>query len=68
MKRVKQAFDPKGLLNPGKIFPTRLGDGHSGVVPGPNTYGWFETRTTVSSARSGSADSSVRSRTADGLK
>jgi FAD/FMN-containing dehydrogenase len=20
MKRVKQAFDPKGLLNPGKIF------------------------------------------------
>jgi len=21
MKRVKQAFDPKGLLNPGKIFP-----------------------------------------------
>ena len=23
MKRVKQAFDPKGLLNPGKIFPER---------------------------------------------
>ena len=22
MKRVKQAFDPKGLLNPGKIFPS----------------------------------------------
>jgi glycolate oxidase len=21
MKRVKHAFDPKGLLNPGKIFP-----------------------------------------------
>jgi FAD/FMN-containing dehydrogenase len=21
MKRVKQAFDPEGLLNPGKIFP-----------------------------------------------
>jgi len=20
MKRIKQAFDPKGLLNPGKIF------------------------------------------------
>jgi glycolate oxidase len=23
MKRVKQAFDPKGLLNPGKIFPEK---------------------------------------------
>ncbi len=22
MKRVKAAFDPKGLLNPGKIFPS----------------------------------------------
>ena len=23
MKRVKAAFDPHGLLNPGKIFPAR---------------------------------------------
>lgn len=26
MKRVKAAFDPKGLLNPGKIFRQRTGD------------------------------------------
>ncbi len=24
MQRIKQAFDPLGLLNPGKIFPTSL--------------------------------------------
>jgi len=22
MKRIKEIFDPKGILNPGKIFPT----------------------------------------------
>jgi glycolate oxidase len=22
MKRIKSAFDPKGILNPGKIFPS----------------------------------------------
>ncbi len=32
MKRVRRAFDPEGLCNPGKIFPTpRL----CGEVPGP---------------------------------
>jgi FAD/FMN-containing dehydrogenase len=25
MKRVKQAFDPRGILNPGKIFPDEVG-------------------------------------------
>jgi len=24
MQRIKQAFDPLGLLNPGKIFPASL--------------------------------------------
>ena len=32
MQRLRQAFDPAGLCNPGKIFPTpRL----CGEVPGP---------------------------------
>jgi glycolate oxidase len=32
MQRVRAAFDPRGLCNPGKIFPTpRL----CGEVPGP---------------------------------
>jgi glycolate oxidase len=32
MLRVRRAFDPKGLSNPGKLFPTpRL----CGEVPGP---------------------------------
>ncbi|MBW2640346.1 MAG: hypothetical protein JRE10_09340, partial [Deltaproteobacteria bacterium] len=22
MKKIKKVFDPKGILNPGKIFPT----------------------------------------------
>jgi len=25
MKRIKQAFDPLGILNPGKIFPEPVG-------------------------------------------
>jgi len=25
MKRIKYAFDPKGILNPGKIFPEESG-------------------------------------------
>ena len=33
MKRLRSAFDPRGLANPGKIFPTpRL----CGEVPGPH--------------------------------
>ena len=32
MKRLRAAFDPRGLANPGKVFPTpRL----CGEVPGP---------------------------------
>jgi glycolate oxidase len=32
MQRVRRAFDPQGLANPGKVFPTpRL----CGEVPGP---------------------------------
>jgi glycolate oxidase len=32
MQRLRRAFDPRGLSNPGKIFPTpRL----CGEVPGP---------------------------------
>ena len=26
MKRIKKVFDPKGILNPGKIFPSEKGD------------------------------------------
>jgi glycolate oxidase len=33
MQRVRAAFDPKGICNPGKVFPTpRL----CGEVPGPH--------------------------------
>ncbi len=29
-RRVKYAFDPRGLLNPGKVFPPEGGNGHRG--------------------------------------
>jgi hypothetical protein len=35
MKRVKQAFDPRGILNPGKIFPDEVPawDGPAALPP-----------------------------------
>jgi glycolate oxidase len=40
MRRVRDAFDPKGLCNPGKVFPTpRL----CGEVPGPHRAHPIET-------------------------
>ena len=35
MKRVRDAFNPDGLLNPGKIFPTGKGCGETRVRPLP---------------------------------
>jgi glycolate oxidase len=35
MRRVRDAFNPKGLLNPGKIFPSKKGCGEIHVQPLP---------------------------------
>jgi glycolate dehydrogenase FAD-linked subunit len=35
MRRVRDAFNPAGLLNPGKIFPTAKGCGELSVRPSP---------------------------------
>jgi glycolate oxidase len=32
MGQIKQALDPEGLLNPGKVFPQRGGEEHSGFL------------------------------------
>jgi len=37
MRRVRDAFNPTGLLNPGKIFPTGKGCGETRVRPLPIT-------------------------------
>jgi len=37
MAKVKRLFDPRGLLNPGKIFPTRQQAGEIRVLPLPMT-------------------------------
>jgi glycolate dehydrogenase FAD-linked subunit len=39
MQRVRDAFNPAGLLNPGKIFPTGKGCGETRVRPLPVTSG-----------------------------
>jgi glycolate oxidase len=35
MRRVRDAFNPAGLLNPGKIFPTGKGCGEVRIRPMP---------------------------------
>jgi glycolate oxidase len=35
MRRIRDAFNPAGLLNPGKIFPTTKGCGEIHVRPLP---------------------------------
>jgi len=37
MRRVRDAFNPTGLLNPGKIFPTTKSCGEIHVRPLPMT-------------------------------
>jgi len=37
MRRVRDVFNPDGLLNPGKIFPTSKGCGEIYVRPRPAT-------------------------------
>ena len=32
MRRIKQALDPKGLLNPHKVFPERPGADKTGFL------------------------------------
>ena len=32
MEQIKRALDPEGLLNPGKVFPQRGGEDHSGFL------------------------------------
>ena len=39
MKRVHDAFNPRGLLNPGKIFPTGKGCGETRMRPMPVASG-----------------------------
>jgi glycolate oxidase len=36
MQKVKHAFNPSGLCNPGKIFPTRKSCGEIGVAYRPH--------------------------------
>ena len=49
MRRVRDLFNPSGLLNPGKIFPTSKGCGETRVRPLP-----------IAGAVAGSAAGSVR--------
>jgi glycolate oxidase len=36
MARVRRAFDPAGLSNPGKIFPTRRACAEAGIASRPH--------------------------------
>ena len=39
MRRLRNVFNPRGLCNPGKVFPTTLGCGAVGSVRGASTGG-----------------------------